>query len=191
VLPAALTAHNPLSARYHLDTKQQPGVLTINLSQDGVNLALLQTHSRAALEEMSQREFEELIVAYVKRNFEVAVNGEDIRLGEGGIRLGSHQTDLKFVLTDVAADAETISADIPAFSENEAHQTIFSYRVGGKSEHVILSSDNEFRAAIGFNSTADSFAWYWLVLLALAGLLLLLLFMPRSRATTPVISVQG
>lgn len=167
---ATVAAHNPLSARYHFEAGSLASELTINLSQDGVNQALLQTHDRQELEALSRNAFEELIVAYVKDNFKLSVNGQPVALGRGGVKLGDHQTDLRLVLPAFPEPIREFDVYLPAFRENDHHQTIFSYLISGEAGHVILREDNGFRAAVAFQSPAPTPT----LLLVLGGVLLLL-----------------
>ena len=167
-----VSAHNPLSARYHFEAGSLASELTINLSQDGVNQALLQSHDRPELEALPRKAFEELIVAYVKDNFDLSVNGQVVSLKQGGIKLGDHQTDLRFVLPAFTEPIERIKVNIPAFRENDHHQTIFSYVVEGMDGHVILSNENDYRTAVNFSAQeAETGKWE---LIGSVGLILVL-----------------
>ncbi len=141
-------AHNPLSARYNLDVKEGMSVLTINLSQTGLDVAIKKHYSKINIEELTHIEYKELAVKYLKENFELSINEENIFLLDGGIKLGNHQTDLKFVLTDCPNTIKNISVSIKAFSVNDNHQTIFSLLLNGKSSKVILNKNNNYEAFI-------------------------------------------
>lgn len=182
---STVSAHNPLSARYHFEAGALASELTINLSQDGVNQALLQTHERAELEALSRQAFEELIVAYLKDNFSLSVNGQAVKLGQGGVKLGDHQTDLRFVLPAFGEGVNKLSVAIPAFRENDHHQTIFSYVVEGKASHVILREGNDYRANITFKASLMGRRYF--LLPGLGGLVLMLglfIYWRNARAQT-------
>lgn len=185
ISPSYALGHNPLSARYHLEAGEQASLLTVNLSQDGVNQALLQTHDQQELEDLDQKQFEELIVDYVKRNFNLSVNNHEITLQKGGIKLGSHQTDLKFVLPAFTEQIEHLDVDIPAFNENKNHQTIFSYNIAGRAEHVILSLNNNYKSSINFQTAAASENSYlWLISLGVISLIVIVLMNTRLSRTS-------
>lgn len=169
---STVAAHNPLSARYHFEAGSLASELTINLSQDGLNKALLEHHERQILEELSRQSFKELIVAYVKDNINLSINGRSLKLGAGGIKLGDHQTDLRFVLPAFRESIDEIDVNISAFRENDQHQTVFSYEVEGKTGHVILQESNDYDTTIVLHASGDNSIFY---LLALAGGITLLL----------------
>ncbi len=177
-------SHNPLSARYHLEAGEEVSLLTINLSQDGVNQILLKQYSKKELDNMSQKQFEELIVDYIKSNFSLSIGQQEIKLKEGGIKLGSHQTDLKFVLPPVSSEVQEMDLSIPAFKENDQHQTIFSYNINGRNDHLILSSDNNYQSTIipPMSTQANSRIWFVLIGLGLvSSISIVLLKVSSSR----------
>ena len=189
ISPSYSFGHNPLSARYHLEAGEQASLLTVNLSQDGINQALLQTHDQQELEGMNQKQFEALIVDYVKRNFSLSVNDQEITLQKGGIKLGSHQTDLKFVLPAFIEQIEHVDVDIPAFNENENHQTIFSYNIAERAEHVILSLNNNYKSSINFQAAASENSYLWLISLGAISLIVIILMktrLSRTSSYTPI-----
>ncbi|MDP5078103.1 MAG: hypothetical protein NWQ19_08410 [Nonlabens sp.] len=148
ISPLLMWSHNPLSSTYNLEIGANASLVSINLSQDAVNSALLKTHALSYLNGLERNEFEELVVAYVKANFNLTIDGTQIMLEKGGVKLGSHQTDLKFVLPPYPKKINDITIYIPAFKENGKHQTIFRYTVYDKQSRVILSQDNDYRAEI-------------------------------------------
>ncbi len=185
VSPTLTLAHNPLSARYHWQAGEQGSLLTINLSQDGINLALLQTHEQEELERLSQQVFEELIVDYLKANFSLKVNEQQMTLQKGGIKLGSHQTDLKFVLPAITQPLVNLDIAIPAFQENGNHQTIFSYAVGGRTDRVILSEYNDYKASISLQDSTSGNRYLGAVTLGVVGLMIAFLLKARWKLSIP------
>jgi hypothetical protein len=164
LLPFLGVAHNPLSARYYLEAGEKGSVLSIFLSQDGVNKAMKETYGEDKIKTLDTKGFKELIVDYIKQKFDFSVNGQAIVLQEGGIKLGSHQTDLKFVLPPLPQPIESMVVDIPAFQENKNHQTIFSYTIYGKRNKVILGKNNNYMSEIIWNKVKDvnPNQWKWL-----------------------------
>ncbi len=147
-------AHNPLSALYYLEVKEHMSVLTINLSQDGLHKALKKQYPQKDLEAMFDKEYKKLAVNYIKENFELSINGRDIKLLEGGIKLGSHQTDLKFVISTLPNEFDTMDVSIKAFSENGQHQTIFSLFLNGTTSKVILNQNNAYEMSVDLENDA-------------------------------------
>ena len=165
-------AHNPLSARYHLDASARGSVLTVNLSQTGLHEALLHTHERSALEALTASAYEVLVLDYITQHFALTINGKEFTLNRGGIKLGTHQTDLKFVLPAIEGAIGDLDVSIPSFRENERHQTIFSYSAAGITEHVILDEGNDYHYTTRATKWANvGGVWWWLVPIGLvAGL---------------------
>lgn len=148
LLPVSLFAHNPLSARYELNQEDNHWTLNINLSQSGLEQALLKQYSKESLNTKTTTQLKQLIIEYIKPRFVLKVNGEKITLKDGGLRLGNHQTDLKFILADLPQKIEEATISIPAFKENKQHQTIFFHHLNGQAEHLVLSTNNDYQAII-------------------------------------------
>jgi hypothetical protein len=157
--------HNPLSARYHLESGENASMLSISLSQDGVNHALLNRYTSEELDKLSRKEFEELIVQYIKDNFDLIVDSEKIELKEGGIKLGSHQTDLKFVLPPISQEIDEFGISISAFKENNNHQTIFTHNFNVGNGRIILSSRNDYQSNVGLSQSSYLSHWFILIFL--------------------------
>lgn len=185
--PFLMWSHNPLSATYYFEVTENASLLTISLSQDAVNKVLLESHTLDELDRMDQKDFKELIVNYIKSNFEVHLDNVDVTLAKGGIKLGSHQTDLKFVLPPYGQDIVEIEVYIPAFKENGKHQTIFSYNIYGKTNKVILSELNNYKVIIELNEKETTInnhqLWYYS---GIAILLVITLLFFRKRLTKEI-----
>ena len=145
-----MTAHNPLSAMYYLEVKEDISILNINLSQNGLNEALKKHYSKIELEELSSLEYKQLAINYLKENFHLTINNIDIDLLEGGFKLGNHQTDVKFITSKLPNELKILNIKIKAFVENKNHQTIFSMLLNGSTSKIILRKNNNYSASVTF-----------------------------------------
>ena len=141
-------AHNPLSAVYYLELKDHLGILSISVSQDGLNEALIKQHPLEDFTTITTIKYKELAVQYIKDNFDLRLNNCEYPINDGGIKLGNHQTDFKFILDDLPKAISTIIISINAFRENEQHQTIFSVALATLKNKVILNEDNDYTAKL-------------------------------------------
>ncbi|MFI8604120.1 hypothetical protein ACIGCP_06650 [Cellulophaga baltica] len=141
-------AHNPLSALYYLELKDNLGILSISVSQDGLNEALKKQHPLEDFTTITTIKYKELAVQYIKDNFDLRLNNFEYPINDGGIKLGNHQTDIKFILDDLPKAISTIIISIDAFRENDQHQTIFSVALGTLKDKVILHEDNDYKATL-------------------------------------------
>lgn len=182
--PVFLFAHNPLSAKYYLEHGPKGTFINIYLSQDGVNQAMIQKYGEAVLQQQNPLEFKQLIVDYIKDNFELAVNGQAIALLEGGIKLGNHQTDLKFILTPFDTNVQELQINIPAFRENAQHQTIFSYNINNHINKVILSEANNYRAVVTIGSPNARSTIWWMIGAGIV-VIVIILFVLKRRTIKP------
>ncbi|WP_299385486.1 hypothetical protein [uncultured Lacinutrix sp.] len=155
-------AHNPLSAMYYLEVKEGIGILNISLSQAGLQEALKKHYSARKIETLTSIEYKKLAVRYLKEKFYLNINGNKIELLEGGLKLGNHQTDIKFITNALPKKLNTLDVKIEAFKENDHHQTVFSILLNGKTSKVILSKNNDYETSVKFKenkivSEANSF----------------------------------
>jgi len=133
-------------------------------------LLLKKIYGTEKLELMTQNEFEELIVDYIKKNFTLFIDKDEVKLDKGGIKLGSHQTDLKFVLPAILPSLESLHISIPAFKENENHQTIFTHNLNG-SDHKILKASNTYKATIILSKSTYGYSAMPIILVGLISLI--------------------
>lgn len=143
-------AHNPLSAMYYLEVKEDISILNISLSQTGLNEALKKHFSKIEIEQLSSITYKQLAVKYLKENFYLNINGTKMELLEGGIKLGNHQSDVKFIIDGLPKTFKSLNAEIKAFKENDHHQTIFSLLLNGNTSKVILNQNNNYTASVTF-----------------------------------------
>lgn len=147
-----IKAHNPLSAMYYLEVKEDINILNISLSQTGLNEALKKHYKNVDFNKLLGIEYKKLAVKYIKDNFYLKINNNEVTLQDGGIKLGNHQTDLKFVLKELPETFKILTVKINAFIENKNHQSVFSLRLNGKTSKIILSQNNNYSASVTFKN---------------------------------------
>ena len=147
--PAAW-AHAPNVATYELGRIGGVWTLDVHLATAGMHEALKQRHPERALSELEPRAYEALLVAAIEQGTAIELEGVPVRLGEGGVRLGAHQTDLRFVLEGAPAEVTRVRARIDALSERGGQHNVL--RAPGAppktSRHVVLREDNDFSAEL-------------------------------------------
>lgn len=151
-----------------------------------MNKVLIEKLGEEAFNKLDQQELKEQLFQYIKDNFILSIDDEKVQLMEGGIKLGSHQTDLKFIIPRLSEELKIMEISIPAFKQNRSHQTIFSYNINGSIDHLILNQDNNYQSTIHF-SDANMNARLWITLIGLISLISLILVKKsssRSRVLT-------
>ena len=172
-------AHNPLSAMYYLEVEDDFGILNLSLTQSGLHNAIFKNFSDKEISEMSDLEYKKHIVDYIKANFYLAINNNEIKLLDGGVKLGNHQTDLKFITSKLPAEFNDLDVNIEAFKENEHHQTVFSLALKGKTSKVILNESNNYMTSMNFEnnrmiSNASQFnkGYLWIAIFIIIGIVI-------------------
>ena len=120
-------------------------VVQFTISQEGANIALEETWGQS-LQSFEAVEFKEKYIAYVKEHVHLSSNGRSIALGEGGIKLGAHETKMTFMLPDLASDFDQLNMHIPLFESLEGQHTIMRIDKAGMKSKAILKASNSFTA---------------------------------------------
>jgi hypothetical protein len=115
-----------------------------------------------------------------------------VKLTDGQCHLG-HQTDLKFTLSGLSADEDTIFVENEFFKELNNHFMVFKVIDGAiESNQFVLQSSNHFSAQVNIQpggitvDSEQSFNYYYL--LFMAPILLLLLFKyPMKKSISVVV----
>lgn len=185
-----LFAHNPQQASFQLMVTDELSYLNITLSQYGVEQALVKKYSDLDVKTIAPKDFKELIINYLKQNIHLSVNGKPLKIGSGIIKLGNHQTDLKFKIEDVPKVFNEMEVNIPCFQENENQSNFFTVIYKDRSKRVKLTKKNHFKAEYTFDGEnitiskvakeTSSFRAWILVAIGL-GVLAVLLFVFKSK----------
>jgi len=142
-------AHNPLTAKVELNTKDSEiSVVNIYLSQTGLHQALLKYFDKTDISALSTTAYKKLAAQYIKEHIQLVADGTPLVIGEGGIKLGSHQTDLKFLIKNFPKNIHQLQANIDIGKENGNHHTIFLWQQKEGQSKVVLSERNQFQTQL-------------------------------------------
>ena len=141
-------------------------VAQFTISQEGANIALEETWGQS-LQSFEVQEFKEKYIAYIKERVHLSSNDQTIYLGEGGIKLGAHETKITFMLPDLAPDFDQLNMHIPLFESLEGQHTIVRIDTEEGQVKAILKSSNSFKAyfsrgEINYSSTLNVNSYIWL-----------------------------
>lgn len=151
ILPA--NAHDTKIATFTLRDTGAGWLVEMNFAQAGVDAAMIEEYGKQRLEELDKKSYQNLVVDYVKSNFNLTIDGKDITLGSGGIMLGSHQTDLKFILPEIPLQPIEAQVHIPMFGNTPDHTNLFRVYRGGKNlKKFFLNEESDFKIHLIFTS---------------------------------------
>lgn len=146
---SSAVAHNPLTAKFELNaTLPEGAILNIYLSQTGLHQALIKYYKQTDFSTISTSEYKKLTVQYLKEHFALVADNEVLKIGEGGIKLGNHQTDLKFLIENYPSKVSNLEVYINAFKENENHHSVFWWKRKDAKTKIILSANNDFQGTL-------------------------------------------
>lgn len=146
-------AHNTKIATFTLRDTGAGWLMEMNFSQKGVEAAMINLHGKQALQGLDKKSYQKLVVDYVKSNFNLTVDGRQIKLGTGGVVLGSHQSDLKFILPEIPLQPLEAQVHIPMFNSTYDHTNLFRVYRGGKNiSKFFLNEENDFEVNLFFTA---------------------------------------
>lgn len=144
-------AHNAKIATYTLRDTGMGWFIEMNFAQAAIDAQMLKLFDKQTLESMSQEAYKSAFIKYLNDHFILRVDGEKVKLIRGGILLGSHQTDVKYVLPEIPTQPQDISIYLPMFEDIYNQTNLFRiYRGGEKFTKFFLSTDNNFSAHMEF-----------------------------------------
>ncbi|MEM9338819.1 MAG: hypothetical protein AAGA66_08840 [Bacteroidota bacterium] len=146
----SVTAHNAKISTLTLRDTGVGWIIEMAFAQSSIDAEMKRQYDEESLQQLSEAAYKKTVVKYIKDHFYLKVDEIEVSLREGGIMMGDHQTDLKFVLPEIPNHPQTIEAHIPFFESSFNHTNIFRvYRGGDRMTRTFLSSENDF----GFRGT--------------------------------------
>ena len=148
---SSVFAHNPEHSSLKLIISEKSGFLDISLSQHGVEQALLKKYPDLNLNSIETNKFKELLIGYLKENIILTINDQELKIGAGVIKLGSHQTSLKFRVENFPKeDFKNLEVKATCFQENEKQQTFFSIINDSNKANANLNKSNNYSRKFQF-----------------------------------------
>lgn len=113
-------------------------ILDIHVPQAALQRALERQTVRPPADPVAWRE---AAVAYLRSHVRITSGGASVRFGGGGIKVGGHQTDARFLYA--IPDGALLSITINAFAEDDHQSNVLKLR-GATPRTVVLTLDNHF-----------------------------------------------
>jgi hypothetical protein len=151
----SLKAHNPNTASAVISRINGVWLVELKISQEGADYALEKHTGAKSIHTLEPNEFKQLYLDYVIQRIKINVDDLSIKLGQGAIRLGSHQTDMKFELLNFPAVYSQVDACLPLFSENSKQNTAFQLKDENLVFKQVLNAKNEY--CVSFEKMDGSF----------------------------------
>ncbi|WP_147383190.1 DUF6702 family protein [Pontibacter oryzae] len=141
----AAHAHQPDLSTFTL-VEQQPGnwMLVLNASLTAFQQEVRYTYGEDSY--TSPEEFNKLVIKHLKDKVSLNINGREVALGNGLVKLG-HATTVAFKLSGVPADVSEVYVKNAGFQDIHHSQVVFSVvknELGRKQ--FILSEENNYQA---------------------------------------------
>lgn len=138
-------AHNTQVASFKLVLNAENSYIDIHLSQYGAEQGLLKSNPEIDLNNLSSTMLKELLIRHLKSTIQLNIDGKTVTLGKGLIKLGNHDSKLRFKLTNVGTQSNLVSAKINSFDANKGQVNIVHIAYKDTKLRQILSSDNSYQ----------------------------------------------
>lgn len=146
-----LLAHNPNQASIKLVIQEKGAFIDFNMSQFGIEQVLLKNNPNLDLNTISKIELKELVINEVKSHIQLSANGKIYDLGTGVIKLGSHETNLKFLVKNLPKNLEFIDVKANCFQENGNQVNFFTVLYNDKNARAQLFKKNNYQSKFIFS----------------------------------------
>jgi len=170
-------AHDINTASVVLTKQKEFWIVHISFARSAANYSIAE-YSKISNDALKDEVFKKQLISYVKSHFKLSIDDEIISIGSGGIKLGNHQTDLRFIIPSFPKNYKTIKISIPLFKENKNQHTVVRLKDDQYEFRKILNHSNEFIFSVqktnkGFIEDQSSNSEYYLIVL-FGGLILLI-----------------
>lgn len=144
-------AHQPDISSLTL-IEQESGIWTVQIN---ASMTAFQYEVRSAFGEdsyASPEEFNQLVLEHFRKNIMLRINGEDVTLNKGFVKLG-HATAAVFELGDVPVEIEHVWIKNEGFKNIHDSQSIFSIVKHGLNKKTLaLSEDNNYQTIVSLEN---------------------------------------
>jgi len=151
-----LFAHDYQISSLRLNIFRNEAILEFNLSQYGIEQALVKKYPSLDLKTITSKEFKEILIKYIKETVFLSANGQSLKIGSGIIRLQSHQSDLKFKVINLPETIKYLDVNAHCFEENKKQQNFFTIIKNELNARVKLTKENSFTSRFTFSENEIS-----------------------------------
>lgn len=138
-------AHSPNLATFQLKQYNDVWMLEGSFAFVGLDEALKKSDQHRDYSQLDLADYKSEVMGYIRSHINLSnADGSSVTLGDGGIKLGDHQTDVRFVIEDDHFDPMQLTIKISCMSENANQQNVFLFPKNLNRAHQVLSAQNNF-----------------------------------------------
>lgn len=151
---AKVMAHNPQIVTYTIRNQYNVWFIEASFPQVSVQNALNNKYGEDMVSNYDQTTYRNKVVEIFRGAIQLKANNRQLILGNAAIKLGSHQTDVKFIIENFPGLSEEFNliAEIESLPFNESQQNVVRVMAQNKMERQILSKANGYRGSFTINS---------------------------------------
>ncbi|NQX84667.1 MAG: hypothetical protein HRT67_01880 [Flavobacteriaceae bacterium] len=147
------SAHNPNTASVVFSPTNGVWVAQFTISQEGASYALNKYYTDTDLSSIDADTYKTLYIDYLRKKMRLMVDNQEVKFSSAGIKLGGHQTDIKFLLPDFPKNYKEVYLKLPIFEENEGQHTVVKFVTNTKSIRKVMSRSNSYDMHFENNDT--------------------------------------
>lgn len=141
-------SHDPNLATFTISQKKGVWVLEMSCAQEGLDRAIRKYGPEVAERGFADKAYKEAVVEYLKSTILIQADDfAEVTLGKGGIKLGSHQSNVKFELVGMPEHPKRLKISIVSMSENPDHLSIVKVLLPTGLKRLLLDKNNHFEVA--------------------------------------------
>ncbi|MBI1288361.1 MAG: hypothetical protein GC178_12385 [Flavobacteriales bacterium] len=152
-------SHDPNLATFTISQKKGVWILEMSCAQEGLDRAMRKFKPEVAKLGFSDRSYKEAVVEYLKSTiFIQADDFAEVTLGQGAIKLGAHQSNVKFELSGMPDSPKRLKLRLASMSENPEHVSLVKVFLPTELKRFLLDKNNHFEVAFEMDrkdATAD------------------------------------
>lgn len=141
--------HDPNLATVTIKQEKGVWIFTMSCAQAGLHEAIASNHPELKNTPITETAYKEAVVEYVKKTVEFTANDfGEVTFGQGGVRLGPHQSDVKFELLNMPDDIKRFKIVIRTMGENAQHVNLVKVFLASKPERLLLDRSNNYTSTV-------------------------------------------
>ena len=197
LLAVSANAHQPdISSFTLIEHESGQWMLQLNASMTAFQYEVRNAYGEDSY--ASPEAFNQLLVNHLKKQIAIQVNGEEVTLRNGLVKLG-HATTVAFELSEVPEAVTEVFVQNRGFENIHDSKVIFSIvKEGVERKQFVLNEENNFHLSVSLKEHRVLLAEtlpndYWIVIpvmVMIAGLLGLLFFKKRRRRKTIILPIS-
>lgn len=140
------SGHDPNLATFVISHRKGVWLVEMSCSQAALHKSITHKHPELENEGFNSKQYKEAVIEYLKGSISITANSfGKVSLGQGGIRLGDHQSDAKFELIGMPIELHELHVELRTMVENGNHTNALKVKLEDHTEKFLLTKRNNYQ----------------------------------------------